>query len=226
MYTIAHILNLFLSLLCVVQNQELAASRPASTRPAPPKARIEIVVDDYHGHKVADPYRWLEDGNSADTQRFVDAENAYTQQLLDSLRGKDKLRARLEQLVTIGRVEAPKTGGNYYFYERREGNQNQPVVYVREGVHGKDRALIDVNAQASDGTVALDWWFPSPDGKYVAYGTSPNGSEINTLQVIESATGNLLPEQIERTRSADVAWLPDNTGFYYARLPRPGDVAG
>jgi len=67
MYTIAHILNLFLSLLCVVQNQELAASRPASTRPAPPKARIEIVVDDYHGHKVADPYRWLEDGNSADT---------------------------------------------------------------------------------------------------------------------------------------------------------------
>ncbi|HEY6253981.1 MAG TPA: prolyl oligopeptidase family serine peptidase, partial [Candidatus Angelobacter sp.] len=81
-----------------------------------------------------------------------------------------------------------------------------------------------VNSLAPDGTIALDWWFPSYDGKYVAYGTSPNGSEISTLRVIVTATGELLPEQIWRTRAAGVAWLPDNSGFYYTKYPRPGDV--
>ncbi len=88
----------------------------------------------------------------------------------------------------------------------------------------KDRALIDVNALASDGTIALDWWYPSDDGKYVAFGTSANGSELSTLQIIEAGSGNLLAEKIERTRAASVAWLPDSSGFYYTRYPRPGDV--
>ena len=88
----------------------------------------------------------------------------------------------------------------------------------------KDRALIDVNALAPDGTIALDWWYPSEDGRYVAFGTSPNGSELSTLQVIETSTGKLLPEKIERTRAASLAWLPDSSGFYYTRYPRPGDV--
>jgi len=190
----------------------------------PPNAKIEIVVDDFHGHKVADPYRWLENAGSPETQKFVAEQNAYTQQVLDAVPGKDTLRTRIEQLQTIGRVEAPKVGGKYYFYARREGQQNQPVIYVREGVQGKDRALIDVNALAPDGTIALDWWHPSHDGRYVAYGTSPNGSEISTLQVIETATGKLLPEKIWRTRAANVAWLPDDSGFYYTKYPRPGDV--
>src|SRR5579864_4476416 len=190
----------------------------------PPKAEINIVVDDYHGHKVSDPYRWLEDAQSPQTQRFVEEQNGYTKQVLDSIPGKDKLRARLEQLLSIGRLEAPQPSGRYYFYERREGQQNQGVVYVREGINGKDRSLIDVNSLAPDGTIALDWWYPSHNGKYVAYGTSPNGSEISTLRVIETATGKLLPEQIGRTRAAALAWLPDNSGFYYTRYPRPGDV--
>lgn len=190
----------------------------------PPKARVDQVVDDYHGHKVADPYRWLEDASSPETKKFVEEQNAYTQQVLDRIPGKDKLRARLEQLLTIGRVDAPKAGGNYLFYTRREGHQNQPIVYVREGVNGKDRPLIDVNTLAPDGTIALDWFHPSHDGKYVAYGTSPNGSEISTLQIIETATGKLLPEKIWRTRAADVAWLPDDSGFYYTKYPRPADV--
>ena len=190
----------------------------------PPKARVDVVIDDYHGHKISDSYRWLEDANSPETRKFVEEQNTYTQQVLDAIPGKDKLRARLEQLLTIGRVDAPKAGGNYLFYTRREGHQNQPIVYVREGVNGKDRALIDVNTLAPDGTIALDWFHPSHDGKYVAYGTSPNGSEISTLQIIETATGKLLPEKIWRTRAADVAWLPDDSGFYYTKYPRPGDV--
>ncbi len=110
------------------------------------------------------------------------------------------------------------------FYTRREGSQNQPVLLVREGLHGADRVLLDPNQLSSDGTVALDWWFHSHDGRYVAYGTSASGSEISTLRVIETATGKLLADTIERTRAASVAWTPDSSGFYYTRYPKPGEV--
>lgn len=209
---------------------EISAQVPRRAPPeAAPEAKIATVIDDYHGRQIADPYRWLEDSTSPDTQQFVAAQNAYTRSVLENIPGRDELRRRIERLLTIGRVASPHIGGNNYFYERRDGRQNQAVVYVREGPDGKalqkkDRALIDVNALAPDGTIALDWWYPSEDGKYVAFGTSPNGSELSTLQVIETSTGKLLAENIERTRAASVAWLPDSSGFYYTRYPRPGDV--
>ncbi|MBV9342580.1 MAG: S9 family peptidase, partial [Acidobacteria bacterium] len=115
-------------------------------------------------------------------------------------------------------------GGRYYFYTRREGKQNQPVLFVREGLRGNERPLVDVNQLAADGTVALDWWIPSEQGTYVAYGTSPSGSEISTLHVIETRTGNLLPDKIERTRAASIAWKPDDSGFFYTRYPQKGTV--
>jgi prolyl oligopeptidase len=197
---------------------------PVSNSSAPPKPQPKTVIDNYHGRKIVDPYRWLEDFAAPETQQFVAAQNAYTRSVLESIPGRDDLRRRVEQLLMIGRVASPRIGGNNYFYERRDGRQNQAVVYVRQGEQGKDRALIDVNALAPDGTIALDWWYPSEDGRYVAFGTSPNGSELSTLQVIETATGNLLPERIERTRAASLAWLPDSSGFYYTRYPRAGDV--
>src|SRR5438552_11854996 len=204
MPTLFRMSAMLVSVLCFAQGQKFITSHP-SNMTAPSKAKVETVIDDYHGHKVADPYRWLENSTSPDTQRFVEEQNAYTRQVLDAIPGRDKLRARIEQMVTIGRVESPRVRGHYYFYERRAGRENQPIVYVREGLHGKDWALVDVNALAPDGTIALDWWFPSHDGKYVAYGTSPNGSEISTLKVIETASGKLLAEQI------DVA-LPEVSG--------------
>jgi prolyl oligopeptidase len=193
-------------------------------RSAPPQARIANVIDDYHGRKISDPYRWLEDSTSEETRRFVKEQNAHTRSVLEGVPGRDELRVRIEQLLTIGRVASPRVRGNRYFYERRDGRQNQAVVYVRDGRQDEERPLIDVNDLAPDGTIALDWWYPSEDGKYVAFGTSPNGSELSTLQVIETATGKLLAEKIERTRAASVAWLPDSSGFYYTRYPRPGDV--
>ena len=182
------------------------------------------MVEDYHGQRISDPYRWLEDAVAEETQRFVEEENAYTRRILENVSEREELRRRIERLLTIGRVASPRTGGGRYFFERRDGRQNQAVVYLREGRQGTDRALIDVNSLAPDGTIALDWWYPSDDGKYVAFGTSPNGSELSTLQVIEVASGELVPEKIERTRAASVAWLPDSSGFYYTRYPRPGDV--
>jgi len=197
---------------------------PASTVAGPPAVKVDVVEETLHGHKIADPYRWLEDANSPDSQEYVRAELAYTRSILDPLPGRDAIHQRLSQLLSIGSITTPQIGGPYYFYTRREGTQNQPVLLVREGIHGKDRTLVDANKLAADGTVALDWWFPSDDGKFVAYGTSGSGSEISTLHVIETATGKLLPDTIERTRIAQVAWKKDNSGFYYGRNPKKGDV--
>jgi prolyl oligopeptidase len=191
----------------------------------PPKAKVEPVTDDLYGYKIVDPYRYLEDVNNPDTRQYVHDELAYTRSILDPLPGRGQLEKRLTELLSIGSIGTPQLGGSYYFHTRREGTQNQPVLYVREGLNGKDRVLVDVNALASDGTIALDWWYSSHDGKYVAYGTSPSGSEMSTLHVIETASGKLLPDAIDRTRAASVAWTPDDSGFYYTRYPRKGDVA-
>ena len=191
----------------------------------PPAVKTDPVVETIHGHKIVDPYRWLEDANSPATQQFVEQEMAYTRSILDPLPGRDKINQRLEELLKIGVITTPQPAGNFYFYTRREGTQNQPIFYVREGLKGKDRPLIDPNQLSADATIALDWWTPTHDGKYVAYGLSPSGSEMSTLHVIETATGKPLPDQIERTRAASIAWKPDNSGFYYTRYPKKGEVA-
>jgi prolyl oligopeptidase len=148
----------------------LAADGSSSDAPAaPPKARAEVVEQTVNGHKIVDPYRWLEDANSDETQEFVRAELAYTRGLLDPLPGRDRIHQELTELLSIGSIGTPQVGGKFYFYVRREGTQNQAVLLVREGVHGKDRVLVDVNHMSADGTVALDWWSPSDDGRYVAY---------------------------------------------------------
>jgi prolyl oligopeptidase len=201
------------------------AGTSASNPAGPPAAKAGAVEDTLHGRKIADPYRWLENRDDPEAQAWVSKELAYTRSLLDPLPGRDQIHARLEQLLTIGTINTPQIAGPYYLYTKREGHQNQPVLYVRRGVNGKDRVLVDVNAMAADGTVALDWWYPSRDGKYVTYGTSPSGSEISTLHVLETATGKLLPDEIPQTRAASVDWKLDGSGFYYTRYPKKGEVA-
>jgi prolyl oligopeptidase len=204
---------------------DATASMPNTSSPVPPKPQPVAVEETLHGHKITDQFRWLEDGESSATQQFVRDELNYTRSVLDPLPGRDALHARLSELFSVGTLSTPNVAGEYYFYLRREGNQDQPVLYVRKGLSGADKVLVDPNTLVSDGTVSLDWSYPSHDGKYLAYGTSPSGSEISTLHVIETATGKLLPDTIERTRAASLAWLPDNSGFYYTRYPKPGEVA-
>src|SRR5580700_922172 len=208
----------------LIAGMVLAVDGASSTPAAPPKARVEVVEESLNGHRVADSYRWLEDANSAETQEFVRGELAYTRGILDPLPGRTRIHQELTALLSIGTIGTPQVGGKYYFYIRREGTQNQPVLLVREGINGKDRALVDVNQMAADGTVALDWWAPSDDGKYVAYGTSAGGSEESTLRIVETATGKLLGDTIDRARHANVAWKKDNSGFYYGRTPKKGNV--
>jgi prolyl oligopeptidase len=217
-------LLLLLASLFLLAGAMVAADKTTSVPNGPPKVKTEPVEDTVQGHKIVDPYRYLEDSNNVDTQSYVRDELAYTRSILDPLPGRDKIHARLEQLLTIGNIGTPQLAGPYYFYTRREGMQNQPVLYVREGLHGADRALVDANAMAADGTVALDWWFPSEDGKLVAYGTSASGSEESTLHVIDTASGKLLSDTIERTRFTSIAWKKDNLAFYYTRRPKKGEV--
>jgi len=206
-----------------IQAADSQSSTP-SVSTGPPKAESKPVIDLYHGTKVIDNYRWLEDGNSPATQKWVADEMAYTRSLLDPLPGRDAIHKRLTELLSIGSITPPMIAGKHYFYTKREGMQNQPVLYVRDTLDGPDRVLVDANQLAADGTVALDWFQPSDNGKYVAYGISQSGSEMSTLHVIETKTGTILPDTIERTRACSIAWEPGARGFYYTRYPKKGDV--
>jgi len=187
---------------------------------APPRAEERPLEENFHGTKIVDKYRWLEDGKSADTQKWVAEEMSYTRAVLDPLPGREAIHKRLTELLSIGSIGVPQIGGKYYFYTRRDGMQNQPVLYVREGVDGKDRVLVDANQLSADGTIALDWFEPSEHGKYLVYGTSSSGSEMSTLHIIETKTGTALPDTIERTRAASIAWALDNSGFITRAIPR------
>jgi len=202
-----------------------SSAAPVVSSQGPPLAEPKPLAETLHGTRIVDNYRWLEDGKNPETQKWVEAEMSYTRVVLDPLPGRKQIHKRLTELLTIGNINVPQIGGKYYFYTRRDGMQNQPVLYVREGLNGQDRVLVDANQLATDGTIALDWFEPSEHGKYVAYGTSPSGSEMSTLQIIETKTGKLLPDTIERTRAASIAWKLDNSGFYYTRYPKKGDVA-
>jgi prolyl oligopeptidase len=195
----------------------------ATAATGPPVAEKRPLEETFHGLKVVDNYRWLEK-NSAATQKWVQEEMSYTRTLLDPLPGRAQMHQRLTELLSIGNIGVPQVEGRHYFYTRRDGIQNQPVLYVREGLEGKERVLVDANQLAADGTVALDWYQASENGKYVAYGTSASGSEMSTLHIINTNTGEMLPDTIERTRAASIAWEHDNLGFYYTRYPKKGDV--
>ena len=214
-----------LTVLLVAAPRAARAQRGAPRRLTYPASPRGAVVDTFFGTLVPDPYRWLEDDTSAATRQWTDQQNALTARVLGAVPGRDAIHARLTQLLSVGTVGAPTPKGNRYFYTKREGTQNQPILYVREGLTGTDRVLVDVNALNPDGTTAMDWWYPSEGGRYLAYGISQSGNERATLHVRDVATDRDLPDTIPDCRFSSVAWLPDNTGFYYTRFPHPGTVA-
>ena len=222
--TVLLIIFVGMAAMVFAEDSSSSDSIPSSTQDGPPKAKVIPVEDTVQGHKIIDRYRYLENPNDPETKLYIENEAKYTRSILGPLPGRDRINARLSQLLEIGTVGAPQMGGQYYFHTRREGNQNQPILYVRKGLEGQDRVLVDVNKMSSDGTVALDWWFASDDGKYVAYGTSPSGSEESTLHIAETATGKVLPDTIDRTRFASIAWMKDSSAFYYTRHPKKGEV--
>src|SRR2546428_6442490 len=144
---------------------EDGSSTTTNAPAAPPKAKVEVVEETIHGRKIADPYRWLEDSNSAGTQEYVSEQLAYTRSILDPLPGRERIHQRLKELLSIGTIGTPQIGGKYYFSTPPERRQQQPALLVREGVHGKDRTLDAVNQIPADGTNAPPWWLSPADGK-------------------------------------------------------------
>ena len=189
-----------------------------------PPTRTEPVVDHLHGQPVADPYRWLENGEAPEVRQWTEGQNAHTRKVLEAVPQRQGIAARLEKLLQIGTVSTPAPRKGRYFYTKRTGTQNQPILYVREGVSGADRVLLDPNTLSQEGTTSLDWWYPSRDGQFLAYGLSEGGSELSTLHVRAVTTGKALPDRIPRCRACSLAWLPDGSGFYYTRYPAPGTV--
>ncbi len=204
--------------LVMVLSMSISA-RADDKKPAYPPARIDDVVEKLHDVTVSDPYRWLEDGTSPEVREWVEKENALTRTVLDKVSGRDKIHQRLETLLDVGYLGTPVPRRGHYFHTARQGKENQPILYVRDGRGEAARVLLDPNKLAADGTVALDWWYPSRDGKLLAYGLSKNGNEQSILHVRDVVSGKDLPDIIERTRACSLAWLPDGSGFYYTRYP-------
>ncbi len=212
-----------------VARPEEGVGLAAASRGTWMSTRKQDLVEKLHGTSVADPYRWLEDSESEEVKQWTAAQNAHTRALVDAVAGREAFKADIQRFLQVGYVSSPsvrrtREGTLRYFHSKREGTQNQSTLYVRDGLQGRDRALIDVSSLSQDGTSALDWWYPSRDGKYLAWGRSESGSEESVLYVRDVVTGKDLPDRIDRTRHASVAWLPDNKGFYYSRYPEKGTV--
>jgi len=192
-------------------------------------ARREDAGDTLHGTFVPDPYRWLEDGNASEVKAWVLAHNRRTEAWLSRIPEREALRARLSELFEIGSVSLPTIthfrDGFRYFYRRRAASEEHPKLYVRTGLNGPEALIFDPDAERSgDSPLSLDWYYPSANGRYVAYGVSRDGSEDSTLRIRDLDSGRDLAESITKTRHASVAWEPDSAGFYYTRYPSPGSV--
>jgi prolyl oligopeptidase len=201
----------------------LAGENALATRPVYPPAKKLPLVEDHFGTKVADPYRWLEKADDPETVKWVDAQNALTRSRLDSPR-REAIKKRLTQLVDFARVGVPEGQGGRYFYSRNRGLQNQSVIYVREGLNGAERVLLDPNVLSPDGTVALSATGPTLDGALFGYGLSKSGSDRQELHVRDVRTGKDLPDHLQWAKFTSFTWTPDNKGFYYTRFPQPGSV--
>jgi len=191
-----------------------------------PKTEKRPVEETVHGRKLVDNYRWLEGDNSdpanmgkrtPEVDAWTEAQNGYTRSILDNLPGRKALEERLRPLMEVGTVSAPIMRGKYYFYTKREGKENQPKVFVRKGSGGEPRVLLDPAQIDATGLTALGGLAPSQDGKLVAVGLYRAGDENTTVYVINTETGEWLPDQIEGKANV-IEWFKDGSGFYYERL--------
>src|SRR5579863_2425698 len=190
-----------------------------------PKAKTVDQVDDYHGVKVADPYRWLEDTDSAETHEWVEAENKLTFGYLDQIPYRGAIRERLLKLWNYERFTPPHQQGGRYFYEHNNGLQNQNVLLVAESMNAEPRVLLDPNTLSTDGTVALAGRAITDDGKLMAYGTSASGSDWMDWHVRDVDTGKDLPDLIKWVKFSGASWTKDGKGFFYSRYDEPKGTA-
>jgi prolyl oligopeptidase len=204
-----------------------AASKPTAIHDAPaepagfqyPPTVRGNVVDEYHGVRVADPYRWFEDVSAQQTRDWVTAQNALAQPYLEGLPQRAWLGNRLKQLWTYERFGVPQREGGRYFFMRNDGTQDQSVLYVADGLDAPPRVLVDPNGKREDATIALSQWSPSPDGKILAYALSDGGTDWNIWHFRHVEDGTDLPVALKFSKFWAVSWASDSSGVYYSRYP-------
>jgi prolyl oligopeptidase len=190
---------------------------------APPPTPVREVTDDYFGTKVVDPYRWLESQKDPEVMAWMKAQNDRTRAILAGIPGRDQLLGRIKGLDNASVVVSLlQVWGGRYFYLKAEPGEDNRKLCVRDGANGAERVLVDPQKMTTaDGKhFSIDYFQPSLDGKYVAYGVSPGGSEDSVLHVIESATGTVLPDAIDRAQFASPSWLPGSHSFFYVRMQK------
>lgn len=188
-----------------------------------PQAKKVDQVDNYHGVKVADPYRWLENPDSEDSRAWIEAENKLTFGFLDQIPERAKIKERLTRLWNFEKYGPPFKEGGRYFYFKNDGLQNQSVLYTLKSLDGEPRVLLDPNKLSADGTVALSGYAVSEDGKYLAYGLSTSGSDWQEWKVREIETGNDLSDSIKWVKFSGASWTTDGKGFFYSRYDEPNE---
>jgi prolyl oligopeptidase len=196
-------------------------TKRGSSRFEYPPAPKSDTVDNYHGAKVADPYRPLEDLDAPSTRAWIEAENKITSDFLEKIPARAKLKSRLTKLWDYEKYGIPSKEGDRYFFSRNTGLQNQSVIYTTRSLEGEPKVLLDPNGLSSDGTVALAGFSPSDDGSLVAYGTAAAGSDWQEWRVRESETAKDLSDRLQWIKFSSASWTKDGKGFYYGRFPEP-----
>jgi prolyl oligopeptidase len=186
----------------------------------PNTRRDNSVSDTYHGNTILDPYRWLENDTSAETGAWVKEQNKVTFDYLDKIPYRNKFRDRITELLNYPRFSAPFRVGEYYFYSKNDGLQNQSVYYKQKGMNGAPEVFLDPNKMSEKGTVSVSLTGTSHDDKYIVYSVSSAGSDWSELRIKEVATGKDLPDVIKFVKFSGAAFRGD--GFYYSRYPEPG----
>ncbi|MEQ8755563.1 MAG: prolyl oligopeptidase family serine peptidase [Coleofasciculus sp. G1-WW12-02] len=198
---------------------------PSSHQPLTyPTTRQADQVDDYHGTKVADPYRWLEDPDSDETKAWVEAQNKVTFGYLEDIPQRESLKQRITKVWNYEKYGIPYKEGNRYFYFKNDGLQNQSVLYTLTSLDGEPRVLIDPNTLSEDGTIALSGAAMSDDGNRMAYGLSTSGSDWQEWKVRDVETGEDLSDHLQWVKFSGASWTTDNQGFFYSRYDEPNDA--
>jgi prolyl oligopeptidase len=214
-------MTLFVCGLFVVVLAAVAGDKTTSGPLVYPSAKKVEQVDDYHGVKVADPYRWLEDTDSTDTHAWVEAENKVTFGYLEQIPYRKAIHDRLMKLWNFERYGVPEKQGGRYFYQHNSGLQNQSVLLVADALAAEPRLLLDPNTLSTDGTVALSGQAVSDDGKLLAYGIAASGSDWNEWHVRDVDTGKDLSDVLKWVKFSGASWSKDGKGFFYSRYDEP-----
>jgi prolyl oligopeptidase len=186
-----------------------------------PVARKSDQVDTYFGTQVADPYRWLEDTDSPETKQWVTAENALTFDYLGAIPERSAIKEQLTRIWNYPKYAVPLKRGKSYFYTENSGLQNQAVLYMRRGLKGEKKLVLDPNTLSTDGTVALGPWNATENGKYLAYAVANAGSDWEEIRVRDIEKAKDLPDTLKWVKFSGIAWSKDNKGFFYSRYAEP-----